>query len=134
MGEPNTSLKVTKPGRCSSFRLRKKQNEVQRQFVNNRRSGDFGYNLSSDDVSDTTADTLDPGLVAGDIQQSLRQLLRTKYRLNTESITEEDKESDWGTWGRAGGVIKTAQSHDGDPAEGEKRSLNSLDINTRYLF
>ena len=127
MGEPNTSLKVTKPGRCSSFRLRKKQNEVKRQFVNNRRSDDFG-----DDVSDTTDDTLDPGLLVGGIRQNLRKLLRTKHRLDTESITEEDKESDWWTWGRAGGVIKTAQSHDGDPAEGEKRSLNSLDINTRY--
>ena len=91
--------------------------------MNNRRSGDFGYNLSSDDVSDTTADTLDPALIVGGIQQNLRKLLRTKHRLNTESITEDDKESDWGTWGRAGG----------DQAQAEKRSSNSFQIIARYI-
>ena len=37
MGEPNSSLKVSKPARCSSFRLKKKRDGVKNQFVKNRR-------------------------------------------------------------------------------------------------
>ena len=144
MGEPNSFLKVSKPTRFSSFRLKKKRYEVKNQFVKNRRSGDFGYSLSSDVVSNTTADTLDPGLAAtGDIQQNLRKLLRTKYRLNTEAVTEEETESGWGTWGRAG-RLETMHSGDGDQDPEVKR--NSLNFKgkqsrigcfgrkSRYLF
>ena len=47
-----------------------RRDEVQKQFLKNRRSGD------------STAATFDPGFVAsGDLQQNLRKLLRTKYRL-----------------------------------------------------
>ena len=94
---------------------------MKNQFVINRRSGDFGYSLSSDVVSNNTADTLDPGLAAtGDIQQNLRKLLRTKYRLNTEAVTEEETETGWGTWGRTGG---------GDQAPEVKRNFKCAQNN-----
>ena len=41
--------------RNSSVRLRKRVDGVKQQFVNDSRSGDFGYRLNSDDVKSTNS-------------------------------------------------------------------------------
>jgi hypothetical protein len=84
--------------------LRKRRDHVKRQFLKNKRIGDFGYSLSSEgvDTTDNTDDvltntkvaTLDLWPAAEGIQHNLRPLLRNKYK---ESLV-----SDWGTWGRRG--------------------------------
>ena len=96
------TLLVTPPQRSSSIRLRKRRDEVKQQFVKNRRSGEFGYRLSSDsreitedDHSVTTnnkVDTLDPGPATGSIQHNLRPLLRKEY--NTRQCGFKDTSSE----------------------------------------
>jgi hypothetical protein len=127
----------------SSIRLRKKRDHVKEQFLKNRRSGDFGYSLSSEGV-DTTANTddvltntkvatLDPGPVADGIQHNLRPLLRNKYRQHPLIDTEESLGSDWGTFGRdCGGKIKHFGMKD-QPSQKDMRICHSLQYNTRYL-
>ena len=95
---------------------------MKQQFLKNRRSGDFGYSLSSEgvDTTDNTDDvltntkvaTLDPGPVADGIQHNLRPLLRNKYRQYPLSDTEEYVGAVWGNGrlrrgGHPGGVMIT---------------------------
>ena len=87
------------PQRNSSIRLRKRRDHVKEQFLKNRRSGDFGYSLSSEgvDTTDNSVDvltntkvgTLDPGPAADGIQHNLRPLIRNKYRQYPLGDTEK---------------------------------------------
>ena len=94
MQESKSSPNLVHPQRNSSIRLKKKRDEVKKQFLNNRRSGDFGYSLSSTDVNsfedDHKVDTLDPHLDSSGIQHNLRPLLKKKYRQDPLSDGEED--------------------------------------------
>jgi hypothetical protein len=110
--------------------------------MKNRRSGDFGYSLSSDAVDNTDntddvltnskVDTLDPGPEAGGIQHNLRPLLRNKYMMFPLSDTEEYLGSGWGTGSRGGGVMIKHFGMIDQPPEEEIRSHHSLQYNTRY--
>ena len=71
---------------------------MKKQFVKNRRSGEFGYRLNSDggentkDTDDvftnTKVDTLDPGPATGSIQHNLRPLLRIKYNVRQSGLVD----------------------------------------------
>jgi hypothetical protein len=119
MRESRSSPNLAHPQCNSSIRLRKRRDHVKQQFLKNRRSGDFGFSLSSEGVdttdntedflSNTKAGTLDPGPVAGGIQHNLRPLLRNKYRQHPLSDTEEYAGAVWGNGrlrrgGHPGGV------------------------------
>ena len=124
MLESHSSPHLGPPRRSSSIRLRKRRDEVKQQFVKNRRSGDFGYRVSSDAVDNTDntddvltnykVDTLDPRPAAGGIQHNLRPLLRSKYIQSPISGTEESLGSVWGTGGRGGGGGGGVRGEEGD--------------------
>ena len=84
----------------SSIRLRKRKNEVNKKFLESRRSGDFGYSQNNSAVHITndgqSVDTLDPGPASAGIQHNLRPLLRKKYREYPLSDREEDMGRQWG--------------------------------------
>ena len=117
---------------------------MKQQFLKNRRSGDFGYSLSSDAVN-TTDNTdgvlinnkvanLDPGPAADGIQHNLRPLLRNKYRQHDthHGHVEESLGSDWGIWSIEGmGRTKHFGMID-QPLQEDIRSRHSLQYNTRY--
>ena len=93
MRESQSSPNLLHPHRNSSIRLRKKRDEGKKQFLKNRRSGDFVYSLSRDAVNTSDAGhkvgTLDHGPVADGMQRTLRPLLMNKYRQDHLSDTEE---------------------------------------------
>ena len=93
MRESKSSPNLVHPQRNSSIRLKKRRDEVKKQFLNNRRSGDFGYSHSNSAVNNTndgqSVDTLDPGPASAGIQHNLRPLLRKKYREDPLSDSEE---------------------------------------------
>ena len=98
MRESTSSPNLVHPLRNSSIRLRKRRDEVKKQFLENRRSGDFVYSQSSDAVNTLAnhkVDTLDPGSESAGIQHSLRPLLRKKYREDPLSDSEENMGSGW---------------------------------------
>ena len=106
MRESKSSPNLAHPQRNSSIRLRKRRDQVKQQFLKSRRSGDFGYSLSSEGVDsiDNTDDvltnnkvaTLDPRPAADGIQHNLRPLIRNKYRQHPLSDTEEYAGAVWG--------------------------------------
>ena len=106
MRESKSSPNLAHPQRKFSIRLGKRRDHVKQQFLKNRRSGDFGYSLSSEgvDTTDNTDDvrnnnkndTLDPGPAADGIQHNLRPLLRNKYRQHPLSDTDEYVRAVWG--------------------------------------
>jgi hypothetical protein len=106
MRESRSSSNLAHPQLNSSIRLRKRRDHVKQQFLKNRRSGDFGYSLSSKGVNTTDNtddvlnnnknDTLDPGPAADGIQHNLRPLLRNKYRQHPLSDIEEYEGAVWG--------------------------------------
>ena len=114
MLESHSSPHLGPSQRSSSIRWRKRRDEVKQQFVKNRRSGDFGYRVTSDAVDDADdvvnnckVDTLDHGPTADGLQHNLRPLLRNKYIQSPLSDTEEYLESDkmgsvWRTRRRGG--------------------------------
>ena len=98
MRESTSSPNLVHPLRNSSMRLRKRRDEVKKQFLENRRSGDFVYSQSSDAVNTLAnhkVDTLDPGSESAGIQHSLGPLLRKKYREDPLSDSEKDMGSGW---------------------------------------
>ena len=116
MRESRSFPNLAHPQRNSSIRLGKRRDHVKQQFLKNRRSGDFGYSLSSEgvDTTDNTDDvrnnnkndTLDPGPAADGMQHNLRPLLRNKYRQHPLSDTEEYVGAVWGNGRlRRGGVV-----------------------------
>ena len=126
MRESLSSPNLGPSQRSSSIRLRKRRDEGKQQFVKNRRSGEFGYRLSTNsdavDNTDNTddvltnykVDTLDPRPAAGGIQHNLRPLLRSKYIQSPISGTEESLGSVWGTGGRGGGGGGGVRGEEGD--------------------
>ena len=127
--------------RNSSVRLRKRNDGVKRQFMNDRRS--VGYRPNSDDVGSTNSsvkvltngkvDTLDPGPTTEGIRHNLRPLLRNLYRKNPLGDIEHTMESDWGTLGRGVEVnLRDLDLTDTQTTE-EVRSYHSLQHQTRYI-
>ena len=127
MREQNSLKNMNQLHRESSIRLRRRRDEVKEQFVKNRRSGDFGYRLSSDapDSTNTKVNTLDPA--TDHIHHKLRPLLRKMYDQYPLRTIEDNMESGWGTWSRRGGPVKI--KHFGmidNPQQEDVRSFHSL--------
>ena len=74
-------------GTSSSLRLRREKDERKREFIRNRRSGDYGYvTTSKDAVTDikncnviSKEQTLDPGPTGEILKHQLREIIRRKY-------------------------------------------------------
>ena len=85
MRESQSSPNLVHPRHNSSLRLKKKRNEVKKDFFKSRMSGEYGYNHSNAAVdmtennSDDKLATLDAGPTGAGLQHKLRPLLRSRY-------------------------------------------------------
>ena len=136
MREQNSSKSKLQLQHGSSTRLLIRSDEMNKQIVKNRRSGDFVYRHTSDAVgttdnnkyssSNTKFDTLDP--VTNDIHHNLRPLLRKIYKQDHLRPVEDNMESGWDTWSRGNitnfGYINT-------PPQVDVKSYNSLQHESR---
>ena len=74
-------------GTSSSLRLRREKDERKREFIRNRRSGDYGYVTTSKDIKNCNViskeQTLDPGPTGEILKHQLREIIRRKYKEHT---------------------------------------------------
>ena len=84
-------------GTSSSLRLRREKDERKREFIRNRRSGDYGYvTTSKDAVTDikncnviSKEQTLDPGPTGEILKHQLREIIRRKYKEHQHTLVED---------------------------------------------
>ena len=101
MRESQSSPNLVNHHRNSSIRLKKRQNEMNRQYLKTRRSGEFSLS-DAVDASENKLDTLDTGLVANGLQHKLRPLLLSRFRQDMLSDTEAGMGRVWGREKAAG--------------------------------